>query len=88
MPIIYNRIRAYKTTTQRKDMSYKPYQIRMTKETPTGIRHLVKCNNAGKYAIAYSVSEDQCSMSPEHQGSYIYIMNIWKKMVGKYIPKS
>jgi hypothetical protein len=33
-------------------MAYVAYEIRMTKETPTGTRHLVRCNRLGKYAIA------------------------------------
>ena len=73
--------------TKGNKMAYVAYQIRMTKETPTGTRHLVRCNRLGKYAITTWVGSTGASMGTvEAQGSYEYIMKKWKKIVGKYVP--
>ena len=69
-------------------MAYVAYEIRMTKETPTGPRHLVRCNRLGKYAICSSVgSTGSVMLGMECQGSYDYVMKKWKELVGKYVPK-
>lgn len=68
-------------------MAYVAYEIRLTKETPTGTRHLVRCNRTGKYAITSWVGSTGSSMSgPECQGKYDYVMKKWEKIVGKYVP--
>ena len=68
-------------------MKYVAYEIRMTKETPTGTRHLVRCNRLGKYAICSWVSSTGSAMAnPECQGKYDYVMRKWQKLVGKYVP--
>ena len=68
-------------------MKYVAYEIRMTKETPTGTRHLVRCNRLGKYAICSSVgSTGAVMLGMECQGKYDYVMKKWKKIVGKYVP--
>ena len=68
-------------------MSYQPYTIRMTKDTPTGTRYLVRCNRLGKYAITSWVGSTGSSMGTvEAQGNYDYVMKKWKKIVGKYVP--
>ena len=68
-------------------MNYVAYEITMTKETPTGTRHLVRCNRLGKYAICSWVSSTGASMSTvDCQGDYDYVMKKWKKIVGKYVP--
>ena len=67
-------------------MAYVAYEIRMTKETPTGTRHLVKCNYTGKYAVTSWVGSTGSAMgSVECQGDYKYVMKKWKKIVGKYV---
>ncbi len=69
-------------------MAYVAYEIRMTKETPTGTRHLVRCNRLGKYAICSSVgSTGSVMLGMECQGNYDYVMKKWKELVGKYVPK-
>jgi hypothetical protein len=68
-------------------MAYVAYEIKMTKDTPTGTRHLVKCNRLGKYAICSWVGSTGSAMGTvECQGSYGYVMKNWKKIVGKYVP--
>ena len=63
-------------------MAYVAYEIRMTKETPTGTRHLVRCNRLGKYAICSSVgSTGSVMLGMECQGSYDYVMKKWKELV-------
>ena len=74
------------TITKGNKMAYVAYEIRMTKETPTGTRHLVKCNRLGKYAITSWVGSTGSAMGTvEAQGSYEYVMKKWKKIVGKYV---
>ena len=64
-------------------MSYTAYEIRMTKETPTGTRHLVRCNRLGKYAICSWVGSTGSSMGTvECQGEYDYVIKKWKQLVG------
>ena len=76
-----------KAQRKEKKMAYVAYEIRMTKETPTGTRHLVRCNRLGKYAIATSVGSTGSSMGTvECQGQYDYVMKKWEKIVGKYVP--
>ena len=73
--------------TKGNKMAYVAYEIRMTKETPTGTRHLVRCNRLGKWAIASWVGSTGSSMGTvECQGQYDYVMKKWKKIVGKYVP--
>ena len=68
-------------------MAYVAYEIRMTKETATGTRHLVRCNRLGKWAICSWVGSTGSSMGTvECQGKYDYVMKKWKKIVGKYVP--
>jgi hypothetical protein len=68
-------------------MAYVAYEIKMTKDTPTGTRHLVKCNRLGKYAICSWVGSTGSAMGTvECQGDYKYVMKNWKKIVGKYVP--
>ena len=65
----------------------KPYEVRMIKDTPTGMRYLVRHNTYGKYIICSSVSETGNSITnPETTGQYDYVMRKWKKIVGKYVP--
>ena len=72
--------------TKGKKMAYVAYEIRMTKETPTGTRHLVRCNRLGKWAIASWVGSTGSSMGTvECQGKYDYVMKKWKKIVGNYV---
>ena len=67
-------------------MAYVAYEIRLTKETATGTRHLVRCNRLGKWAICSWVGSTGSAMgSPECQGSYEYVMKKWKKIIGKYV---
>ena len=67
-------------------MNYVAYEIRMTKETPTGTRHLVRCNRLGKYAITTWVGSTGSSMGTvEAQGNYDYVMKKWEKIVGNYV---
>ena len=81
----YNRV-ITKTITKGNKMAYVAYEIRMTKETPTGTRHLVRCNRLGKYAITSWVGSTGSAMgSVECQGNYDYVMKNWKKIVGKYV---
>jgi hypothetical protein len=64
-------------------MAYTAYEIRRTKETPTGKRHLVRCNRLGKYAICSWVGSTGSSMgNPECQGEYDYVIKKWKQLVG------
>ena len=68
-------------------MAYVAYEIRQTKETATGTRHLVRCNRLGKYAITTWVGSTGSSMGTvEAQGNYDYVMKKWEKIVGKYVP--
>jgi hypothetical protein len=68
-------------------MAYVAYEIRQTKETATGTRHLVRCNRLGKYAICSWVgSEGNVMGNPECQGNYDYVMKNWKKIHGKFVP--
>ena len=68
-------------------MAYVAYEIRQTKETATGTRHLVRCNRLGKYAITSWVGSTGSSMGTvECQGNYDYVMKKWEKIVGKYVP--
>ena len=70
-------------------MAYVAYEIRMTKETPTGTRHLVRCNRLGKYAITSWVGSTGSSMGTvECQGQYDYVMKKWDKIVGKYVTRT
>ena len=67
-------------------MAYVAYETRMTKDTPTGMRYLVRCNRLGKYAITSWVGSTGSAMgSVECQGHYDYVMKNWKKIVGKYV---
>ena len=67
-------------------MAYTAYEIRRTKETPTGKRHLVRCNRLGKWAITSWVGSTGSAMGTvECQGNYDYVMKKWKKIVGKYV---
>ena len=43
-------------------MAYFAYEIRMTKDTPTGTRHLVRCNRLGKWAITSWVGSTGSAM--------------------------
>jgi hypothetical protein len=64
-------------------MAYTAYEIRRTKETPTGKRHLVRCNRLGKYAICSWVGSTGSSMgNVECQGEYDYVIKKWKQLVG------
>ena len=64
-------------------MAYVAYEIRMTKETPTGTRHLVRCNRLGKWAIASWVGSTGSSMGTvECQGKRDYVLKKWDKIVG------
>ena len=75
--------------TKENKMAYVAYEIRMTKETPTGTRHLVRCNRLGKYAITTWVGSTGASMgSVECQGNYDYVMKKWDKLVGKYVTRT
>ena len=66
-------------------MAYVAYEIRMTKETPTGTRHLVRCNRLGKYAITSWVGSTGSAMgSVECQGNYDYVMKKWEKIQRKH----
>ena len=68
-------------------MNYVAYEIRLTKDTPTGMRYMVRCNRTGKYAITTWVGSTGSSMcTVECQGKYDYVMKKWRKIVGKYIP--
>ena len=65
---------------------YVSYEVRMTKDTPTGKRHLVRCNRLGKYAICSWVGSTGSAMGTiECQGDYKYVMKKWKKIIGKYV---
>ena len=67
-------------------MNYQPYEARMAKDTPTGMRYLVRCNRLGKWAICSWVSSTGAAIgSPECQGKYEYVMKKWHKLVGKYV---
>ena len=67
-------------------MNYVAYEIRMTKETPTGTRHLVRCNRLGKYGLTTWVGSPGSSMGTvEAQGNYDYVMKKWEKIVGNYV---
>jgi len=66
---------------------YVSYEVRMTKDTPTGKRHLVRCNRLGKWAICSWVgSEGNAMGNPECQGNYDYVMKKWKKIQRKRQP--
>ena len=65
-------------------MAYVAYEIRQTKDTPTGTRHLVRCNRLGKWAICSWVGSTGSAMgNPECQGNYDYVMKKWKKIQKK-----
>ena len=65
-------------------MAYVAYEIRQTKETATGTRHLVRCNRLGKWAICSWVGSTGSSMgNPECQGNYDYVMKKWEKIQKK-----
>ena len=65
-------------------MAYVAYEIRQTKETATGMRHLVRCNRLGKWAITSWVGSTGSAMGTvEAQGSYEYVMKKWKKIQKK-----
>ena len=65
-------------------MAYTAYEIRRTKETPTGTRHLVRCNRLGKWAITSWVGSTGSAMgSVECQGKYDYVLKEWQKTFGK-----
>ena len=67
-----------------KIMAYVTYEIRQTKETATGTRHLVRCNRLGKWAITSWVGSTGSAMgNPECQGNYDYVMKKWKKIQKK-----
>ena len=67
-------------------MAYVAYEIRMTKDTPTGMRYLVRCNHTNKWAICSWVSSTGAAIgNPECQGKYEYVMKKWHKLVGKYV---
>ncbi len=66
---------------------YVSYEVRMTKDTPTGKRHLVRCNRLGKWAICSWVGAEGNAMgNPECQGNYDYVMKKWKEIFGKFVP--
>ena len=67
-------------------MNYQPYEARMAKDTPTGMRYLVRCNRLNKWAICSWVSSTGAAIgNPECQGKYEYVMKKWHKLVGKYV---
>ena len=63
-------------------MAYVAYEIRMTKETPTGTRHLVRCNRLGKYAITTWVGSTGSSMGTVEVRANDYVLKKWDKIVG------
>ena len=68
-------------------MAYVAYEARMAKDTPTGMRYLVRCNRLGKNAITSGIGSSGSSMwGVESQGNYDYVMKKWKNLVGKYVP--
>jgi len=68
-------------------MAYVAYEIRQTKETATGTRHLVRCNRLGKYAIASWVGSTGSAMGTvECQGNLHYVMKKWEKIQRKHQP--
>ena len=70
-----------------KIMAYVTYEIRQTKETATGTRHLVRCNRLGKWAITSWVGSTGSAMGTvEAQGSYEYVMKKWKEIQRKRQP--
>jgi hypothetical protein len=70
-----------------KIMAYVTYEIRQTKQTATGKRHLVRCNRLGKWAICEWVGSTGSAMGfPECQGNYDYVMKKWKEIFGKSVP--
>ena len=84
-PLWYNRDITNNETKGNK-MAYVAYEVRMTKKTPTGTRHLVRCNRLGKYAITTWVGSTGSSMGTvECQGQYDYVMKKWEKIVGNYV---
>ena len=84
-PLWYNRV-ITKTRTKGNKMNYQPYEARMAKDTPTGMRYLVRCNRLGKWAICSWVSSTGAAIgNPECQGKYEYVMKKWHKLVGKYV---
>lgn len=67
-------------------MNYQPYTVRMAKDTPTGMRYLVRCNHTNKWAICSWVGSTGAAIgNPECQGKYEYVMKKWHKLVGKYV---
>jgi hypothetical protein len=85
-PLWYNRDITNNNTKENK-MAYVAYETLMIKDTPTGMRYLVRHNTYGKYIICSSVSETGNSItSPETTGQYDYVMKKWEKIVGKYVP--
>ena len=64
-------------------MAYVAYEIRQTKETATGTRHLVRCNRLGKWAICSWVGSTGSAMGTvECPGEYDYVIKKWKQLVG------
>ena len=69
-------------------MAYTAYEVKRTKQTPTGTRHLVKCNYTGKYAVCSWVGSTGSAIGGiESQGKLGYVMKKWKKIVGNYVPR-
>ena len=84
-PLWYN-IDITETRTKGNKMNYQPYTVRMTKDTPTGMRYLVRCNHTNKWAICSWVGSTGAAIgNPECQGKYEYVMKKWHKLVGKYV---
>ena len=84
-PLWYN-IDITETRTKGNKMNYQPYEARMAKDTPTGMRYLVRCNRLGKWAICSWVRSTGAAIgNPECQGKYEYVMKKWHKLVGKYV---
>ena len=68
-------------------MAYVAYEARMAKDTPTGMRYLVRCNRLGKWAITSWVGSTGSAMGTvEAQGSYEYVMKKWKEIQRKRQP--
>ena len=62
-------------------MNYTAYEVKRTKQTPTGTRHLVKCNTTGKYAVCNWVGSTGSAIGGvESQGKLDYILKIWKNI--------
>ncbi len=69
-------------------MAYTAYEVKRTKQTPTGTSHLVKCNYTGKYAICSWVGSTGSAIGGiKSQGKLGYVMKKWKEIVGNYVPR-